>query len=283
MNRQLLVFAALLAAASLPRATIAALLSVDVNDRQSTDAPDSVTGFSTYVLTGTSAAVTTPVTQMVGAYSVTLAPVDDLMDENLTTAGVQDTLGAIDDRDRTTPTNSGLLTYAQIYDDFVFAGTSTGFTGGMDLTVSGGALMPNSPYLVSIYAFDTGSTAAPVPRTALWTDANNANAPVLITSFNGAVSPTTDNQYRFTGVARTDANGALRLQGRNTIAIPTAGGVTPGVFLNAFEINEIPEPASLGLIGMAGIIAAIGARHRVTRFMDSTALKAPTSKRNGFR
>jgi hypothetical protein len=181
---------------------------------------------------------------------------------------VQDTLGAIDDRDRATPTNAGLLTYAQIYDDFVFAGASTGFTGGMDLTVSGGSLMPSTEYLVSIYAFDTGSTAAPVPRTARWTDANNANAPVVITSFDGAVSPTTDFQYRFTGVARTDATGALRLQGRNTLAIPTAGGVTPGVFLNAFEINEIPEPASLGLLGMAGILAALRVRHRVTSFMD---------------
>jgi hypothetical protein len=135
----------------------------------------------------------------------------------------------------------------------------------MDLTVSGGSLLPNTPYLISIYAFDTGSTAAPVPRTALWTDANNANVPVLTTSFNGAVSPTTDNQYRFTGVARTDSTGALRLQGRNTIAIPTTGGVTPGVFMNALEINEIPEPATLALIGMAGLIAVLMERRETSR------------------
>ncbi len=262
MNRQLLYLATLVAVSSLPQVTSGALLSVDINDRQSTDSPDTVSGFSSFVLTGTSAVVTAPVTQTVGGYSVTLAPFDDMMDENTNTAGVQDAAGAIDDRDRATPTNSGLLTYAQIYDDFVFAGGTTGFTGGMDLTVSGGALLPSTPYRVSIYAFDTGSTAAPVPRTALWTDANNSNAPVLITSFDGAASPITDTQYRFTGVAMTNAAGALVLQGRNTIPIAVAGGVTPAVFVNAIEIDVIPEPAALGLVTSAAMIGLLTAGRR---------------------
>ena len=217
-----------------------------------------MTGFSPFLggAAGGTAAFTAPVTQAINGFSVTLAPVDDLADENTSTAGVQDTLGAIDDRDRATPADGGSLTFAQIYDDFLFAGASTGFTGGMDLTVSGGSLLPNTPYFVSIYAFDTGSTAAPVPRTAAWTDANNANAPVLTTSFDGAMSPTTNSQYRFTGIARTNATGVLMLRGRNTIPMATAGGVTPGVFINAFEINTIPEPTTLGLITFVVLLQA---------------------------
>jgi hypothetical protein len=240
------------------------LLAVDVNDRQSADATDSVAGFSSFLggAAGGSAAISAPVTQVVNGYSVTLAPFDDALDENTSTAGVQDTPGAIDDRDRATPADAGALTFGQIYDDFIFAGTSTGFTGGMDLTVSGGSLLPNTPYFVSIYAFDTGSTAAPVPRTAAWTDANNANALVLTTSFDGAMSPTTNSQYRVTGIARTSATGVLSLRGRNTIPMATAGGVTPGVFLNAFEINTVPEPTTLSFLILAGLLTAWRSRRR---------------------
>jgi hypothetical protein len=264
MMRHLAIVTALLALSTVEKAGAVPLLAVDVNDRQTTDAPDSVPGFGSFLggAMGASAAITAPVTQMINGYSVTLAPFDDLLDENTSTAGLQDTLGAIDDRDRTTPTNAGALTFAQIYDDFIFAGASTGFTGGMDLAVSGGSLMPNTQYFVSIYSFDTGSTAAPVPRTAAWTDGNNANALVLTTSFDGAASPTTDNQYRFTGIARTSAAGALLLRGRNTIPMATAGGVTPGVFLNAFEINAVPEPASLSLMSFVGVVMVLASRSR---------------------
>jgi hypothetical protein len=257
MMRPLVILAALAPLALTGSARAVQLLAVDVNDRQSADAPDSVPGFGSFLggAAGGSASITAPVTQVINGYSVTLAPFDDAADENTSTAGVQDTAGAIDDRDRATPTDSGALSFAQIYDDFIFAGTSTGFTGGMDLTVSGGSLLPNTPYFVSIYAFDTGSTAAPVPRTAAWTDANNANALVLATSFDGAMSPTTNSQYRSTGIARTNGAGALMLRGRNTIPMATAGGVTPGVFINAFEINTIPEPTTLVLLTFAGLAA----------------------------
>ena len=259
----LLAATALVAVLAASAPVSAALLSVDINDRVTADNPDTAPGFSVFSLdssSSTTAALSTPSTAVINGYTVTLVAFDDGLDENAVTAGVQSTTGQIDDRDRGTPTNSGALTYGQLYDDLVFAGGSTGPTGGMNLSISGGGLLPNTPYLVSIYAFDSGSTPAPQPRTANWLDGNNNNAVVLSTSFNAAELPTTDHQYRFSGYATTDANGALLLLGRNTTPNATAGGVSVGVILNGFEV-EVPEPASAGMLGLTAA-AALGVRRR---------------------
>ena len=264
MNRQLVYLTACLTLGGFAQVVSAALLAVDVNDRTAADTPNSVAGFESFVLSGTTATVSTPTTQTIGAYTVKIAPFDDMMDENTVTEGVQDTAGVLDDRDRTTPTDGGSFTFAQIYDDFVFAQTGNGPTGGMDLTISGGTLVPNTPYRVAIYAFDTGSTAAPQPRSATWLDGNNASALIVNTSFSGADLPTTDDQYRFAGTALTDASGVLRLLGRNTTPNGTNGATSIGVFLNGFEIDVIPEPGSLVLVAAAA--ATLLLRRRPARW-----------------
>jgi hypothetical protein len=184
MIRQLVYLTTLLTIGGWAQAVAGALLAVDMNDRTVVDTPNSVAGFDSFLLTGADP-VTTPVTQTIGAYSVTLAAFDDHMDENTTTIGVQDTVGFIDDRDRAAPVDGGGLSNAQIYDDFIFAQTANGPTVGMDLTISGGSLTPNTPYLVALYVYDNGSNAAPQPRSAAWLDANNGNSLVVNTSFNG--------------------------------------------------------------------------------------------------
>lgn len=220
-------------------ADAAPLLAVDVNDRSpdSTGDADSGTqpGFLPYymgALGGTGSVTNTAgVTQTVGDYSVTLAPA----------AGTGGT-GAIDDRDRDFSFPS-TLTYAELYDDFVFQGL---VGGGLRLTVSGGELTPNTQYSVSIYAYDHGSTGT---RTADYVDQNNNDAYVLSTSFAGGGSavPATDDANKYTGLAVTDANGALSLRGFTTSA-------NPGVFVSGFEISAVPEPtAAVGLIGLAGL------------------------------
>ncbi len=255
MKHSLISSIAALALVGLSQSASAQLLAVDVNDRVTTDIPDTVPGFSTFIFSQTgTGGVTTNTTQILGAYSVSLAPFDDNLDENTVTVGIQNGVGVIDDRDRGTPTTGS---YAQIYDDFIFANTTTGTTGGMDLSISGGALEANMQYLVSIYAFDSGSTPLPQPRTANWLDGNNANAFVLATSFVATNLPTTDSDYRFTGIATTDANGVLRLLGRNTTANTAAGAVSPGVFLNGFEIQQVPEPSTIAL-GITGLAAIVG-------------------------
>jgi hypothetical protein len=250
MKRQLVSLSVLLMAAGGGSVASAALLSVDFNDRTGnagSTPTNTQSGFSAWKMSGTTAASSAAETQAVGAYNVTVQAFDDHQDENNVTAGTQDTTGQIDDRLRTTPTNAGSLTFADLYADVIFGGTSTGPTGGMNLTVSGGALLPNTQYLVSIYGFDSGSTVAPQPRTANWLDGNNADALVLSTSFNGGTLPTSNDQYKFTGTAQTDASGVLLLKGRNTTPYAASGGASIGVVINGFEIADVPEPASFGL------------------------------------
>jgi hypothetical protein len=210
------------------------LLKADVNSRvgePATPAPpgdNTVPGFSAYTMeTGTTGGLGTS-TNTVNGYTITLTAVN--------AAGAP--TGIFDDRDRATPTTSPTLN--QLYDDFIFAvatgATGTGDGGGLDMLInSGGQLMPNRQYGISIYSFDTSSTG--VTRSANWLDGNNANSVALTTAFAGATSPVTDDQYKFDGIFRTDASGNLLLRARETT------DNNHGVFLNGFEINdEIPPP-----------------------------------------
>lgn len=269
MKRHLMIlFACVLFAAQGVVASAATLLAVDFNDRTAGTGggvTNTQSGFLGWKMSGTTAASSALESQAVGAYNVTLQAFDDGQDENNVTAGIQNTVGQIDDRLRSTPTNSGALTFADLYQDVIFAGASTGPTGGLDMTVSGGSLQPNTQYLVSIYAFDSGSTPAPQPRTANWLDGNNADALVLATSFSGATLPTANDTYKFTGVAITDATGKLLLHARDTTPFSSGGGATVGVVVNGFEVAEVPEPASVVIL-MAGaaILNSVGRRKRRT-------------------
>lgn len=211
------------------RADAAVLLAVDVNDRSEPESADPVTdtapGFQPMQISapGETAALAN-FTSTVGAYTVTMTAVDS--------AG--NPLGALDDRDRATPTTAP--TFNQLYDDFVFAGTGVGIGGGLDLMISGGAIQPNTQYNFSLFAFDTGSTAAPQPRTSNWLDGNNSDAILFTSSFSGADSPIEDNQYKYTASVRSDATGTLFLKGRNTLA-----DASPAVFVNGFLVEDFEE------------------------------------------
>jgi hypothetical protein len=250
------------------------LIAVDFDDREQaqrdlTDVGNTQTGFQSFQMpgtvpaTGNAASSTVATTNVLAGYTVTLAPFDDLLDENNVTAGVQSNTGAVDDRDRATPVDGGALTYAQVYDDFIFAGASTGPTGGIDVSVSGGALLPNKAYNVSVYSYDSGSGGT---RTANWFDATNTTSPILTTSWAGAAAnnPTNNDQYKFTGIAQTDASGVLKVLGRNATGYITSGtgtgAVQPAVFINAIEINEF-----------AGLTLEVNLGNGATRLLNEQA------------
>jgi hypothetical protein len=209
-----------------------ALLSVDFDDRETVrdglDVDNTVTGFQQFILSGTTAsgaspAVATPTTQTLAGYEVTVTPVN--------AAGV--TTSGVDDRDRAAPTTAP--TFNQLYDDFIFTAAGVGVGGGLDVTVQGGTLQPNKPYVFSLYSFDSSSTG--VTRTADWLDGNRGDVRSFATSFAGVTSPTTDSQYKFSGVASTDAAGRLFVRGRNTTPL-TGTTINAGVFMNGFQIEE---------------------------------------------
>src|SRR4051812_30752310 len=164
MSRRLWVLTFLLSTFGPSSVASAALLSVDFNDRGNTPSftpSNTQAAFSGWKMSGTSAASSALESQAVGAYTVSLQAVDDHVDENTVTAGVQDTVGQIDDRLRTTPTNSGLLTTAGLYDDVIFAGTHVGPTGGMDL--QGRGVAGATQYFIGLLAVRSGAAPAPPP------------------------------------------------------------------------------------------------------------------------
>jgi hypothetical protein len=246
MKRKLVLGAAIAVMATWAECTSAALLAVDVNDRTVVSDPgNTVAGYEPFILGGTTAAVGSATSVTGSGYTITVTAVN----------AVGTAIGGIDDRDRANPTTAPSLN--QIYDDFIFTATGVGIGGGIDMTINGGTkLLPNTRYGVAIFTYDSDSTPAPQPRTADWFDGNNANALVLMTSFNAATAPTTDYQYRFTGSAVTDGAGTLFLRGRSTTGVAASAGV----ILNGFEIIEIPEPASLCLGLVGGIGWCVGRR-----------------------
>jgi MYXO-CTERM domain-containing protein len=244
----------------------APLLQVDVSDRTAQDGSTTDSGKqadyalyllgASYVGTDTNGSTQAVLGTSGSSYSLKLAPV--------TVYPVGGGPGTLDDRDRNFPYPEGsTTTLTEVYDDFAFNNSNS---GGIQITIGGGELQANTQYSVSIYAYDHSS--GNVRRTANYVDVNNANALVLTTSFLGspnpgptpaAERPTTNEANKFTGVAITDANGFLRLNGINTTAISTANGLptAAGVFINGIEVSPVPEPtaaaAAAAVIGLAGL------------------------------
>jgi hypothetical protein len=214
------------------------LLAIDVNDRDVQDSPNTAPGFDPFTLPlvdvanpiGTYDPVPTA-SGTVNGYNINMT----VFDANGATGGV----GAMDDRDRVVPTTAPTLN--QIYDDFLFVGGSAGATGGLDITISGGALQPNTAYTVSIYAYDgidANMQSGTPNRVANWMDGNSADATILTTNFTINQPPTTDDQYKFSGLAYTDGAGQLSLKGRRVTAADLA------VYVNAVAI-DVPVELTL--------------------------------------
>lgn len=256
MKRRLVLLTMFLAASGIGSGASAALLAVDINDRTAgdpaaNDPNNTAPGFSPYVISGSPSS-----TGVVNGYTLQLDVFDDGDPNDGGGAGNQ--AGQMDDRDRVVPTTAPTLN--QLYDDFVFVGGSAGPAGGLDIRISGGALTPNTPYRVSIYSYDgidANMGSLTQTRTADYLDGNNGDAHVLTTSFTINMPPTTDDQYKFTGVAMTDAAGQLFLKGRRT----TAADVS--VFINGIEVQSIPEPATIGM-ALAATLVGMAARRKST-------------------
>ncbi len=220
--------AALVCAVAASGAQAQTLLKIDVDARagDSTAGPDgdnTVPGFSSFTMDPGLTGVLDGATGNINGYDISIVAVNGAGEPQL----------GIDDRDRATPTTAPTLN--QLYDDFIFVATGAGEGGGVDVTIQGGALQPNTPYTFSLYSFDTGSTGT--TRTANWLDGNRQDVLSFTTSFIGTASPTADDQYKFNGIALADESGRLFLKGRNTTPLTADGGVNPGVFLNGIELS----------------------------------------------
>jgi hypothetical protein len=134
--------------------------------------------------------------------------------------------GSIDARLRGAPTG---IPYELIYRDFVFTRP-----GGMRITLSG--LEANETYQITIYAYDTLSTAGG-PRIADWT----ANGEFLLTAgFDAGIAPVNADDYASSGMAQSDPNGTIILEaGPNENTTEQSGASNPYAFLNALVVSSM--------------------------------------------
>jgi Chitobiase/beta-hexosaminidase C-terminal domain/Lamin Tail Domain len=194
--------------------TPATVLALDFNDRSFAGAANTQAGFSEFILDGTTTVQATA-TRSYGAISVTLSGV-----------GV-----TVDDRERGgLPANAGAFSDSTLLRDFIFASGGAAGTG-LDVTVAG--LVANATYLVEVWSFDAGSSAAPQPRTSDWT----ANGATLWDDyvFNGGNTPATGNDYKMAGVFTANGSGQILISGRLVVN-------SPAVFLNALRISTLAPP-----------------------------------------
>ena len=148
---------------------------------------------------------------------------------NRSFGGAEVTLTAIgttmESRRRTTPVNGGAFTEERLLQDFVFT-RDAAIDQGLDIAVE--FMEPNTPYRVSVWSFDTGSTGN--NRISDWT-ANGA----LVNSawtFVGSTPPVDNNTYRFNFDTISDLDGKILIQGRRNAG--AAGAIN--VFLNALQV-----------------------------------------------
>ncbi|RYD72156.1 MAG: hypothetical protein EOP84_23660, partial [Verrucomicrobiaceae bacterium] len=207
MTRSILLSA--LAFAVSARALAAVVLQVDIN-AASAPVADTAPGFSVYTLTDE--------TLNVGSYSVDISPA----------SGAD--LGEIH---RTTPATTDSLTLGGVYRDGVLASdnnTANFYRVGIDTVIRG--LTPEARYTLTAWSYDSGSAGVRMSDWSIlglggpqWV-ANNY-------SFDGTITPASDQVNRFTVTAYADAAGALVLRGR-----PATPSTSSSVFLNGFTLES---------------------------------------------
>ncbi|HTD68340.1 MAG TPA: lamin tail domain-containing protein, partial [Candidatus Limnocylindria bacterium] len=144
--------------------------------------------------------------------------------------------GVLDDRDRATPVQGGLLTLDQIYDDFIFVNGQVNGDGAR-LQITGLAL--NADYQLTIWSFDDDSNGQ---RVSDWIETASGVTHIITNGyiFDGTVPPARDTDSTFGGPVHSSVAGVLTIEGRRN------GGTSHGVFLNALQLAPLTSSSVSG-------------------------------------
>ncbi len=205
------------------------VLKLDFNDRSGNPTADTFPGFTSFLINSNlsdATAQTNPTVRIYGPITVSLSG-----------TGLNP---GYNDRQRAEPTNNGAFTESLLLRDFIVANTQVD-NGGLNVAISG--LASNQLYAVTIWSFDIVGIGR---RVSDWF----ANGQLMVDNytFDGRVLPVSNESYRFTFYARSDAVGQLLIAGRRDSTSVGSGG-TPdfGVYLNALQLEAIFRISSVEL------------------------------------
>jgi hypothetical protein len=181
--------------------------------------------------------------------------------------GTVNGVASMNSRDRGAP--AGAANDNDLFRDLLFAGGSGAnvqSTNYLQLTLTG--LSPNTAYTLATYSFDTTGAhttnwSATAPTTELGRTGyfdpgtNNFHAPADEQSITWVAGTTTQAPAVFNVV--TDGTGAVSVYGWGGNGV-TGNQNSDTTYLNAFQVANVPEPASIGLIGLA--VTGIASRRR---------------------
>ena len=239
MNTKRLLTATLSALGLAAGSANAALLSVDFQHTSVSSAGVTQAGFEAFEQDGASTSSDTR------TYSTVNGDVDVTVNGKRPNDGIDGVFvrGGV--------TDGGALTYAAIYNDFAYD-NATGGTTSLELVLSGAGIAANTAYQLTFYAYDSDGTQAGVGMTTTYAGASGTAGSAADINYTIGTSPTTNDQYSTTGLFTSDNTGALTV----TIeATPDSGTAFTGVRLNAFVL-DVPEPSSLALLGLGGLMIA---------------------------
>jgi hypothetical protein len=173
--------------------------------------------------------------------------------------GTVNGVASLNSRDRGSPSAANGANDSDMFRDFIFAGGSGSQVQGenyMELQLGG--LVTGNQYQVALYSYDFSGG-----HTTNWT----ATAPTTSNGIDGwwAASPAGNNTFTapadmqsITWTAATPAEAIFTLTAdvNGDIAVWGFGGTGSGqsgdtTYLNGFQIAAVPEPATLGLFGIA--------------------------------
>ena len=128
--------------------------------------------------------------------------------------------------------NPPALNQAMLYNDFIFANSST---DGLGVQVRIERLAHNTPYGVTIWSFDPASSGS---RMSDWRETASGSSIIIANgyTFDGSVLPARDDDDTLGGLLTSTATGVLQIEARKH------GGAAgnPGVFINAIRLVANP-------------------------------------------
>lgn len=134
------------------------------------------------------------------------------------------------------------------YRDFVFDNNSNGFT----ITLSGAGIAASTDYILTFYGYDSGEV-----RDTTVTAISGTTGPQLSSFAETKDAPASLETHALTATYTSNTSGQLVFQVDGSVAGP---GVDGRSAINGLVLDAVPEPGSLALLGLGGLL--IGARRR---------------------